>query len=63
MNLPRHTFFHYNLHAGKRVKLMPIDVLLDQFNECEGTRSLDNIFNFRESEKRLAMDPVGAPFS
>jgi hypothetical protein len=39
------------------------DVLLDQFNECEGTRSLDDIFNFRESEKRLTMDFVGVPFS
>jgi hypothetical protein len=39
------------------------DVLLDQFNECEGTRSLDNIFNFRESEKSLTMDSVGVPFS
>jgi hypothetical protein len=39
------------------------DVLLDQFNECEGTRSLDNIFNFRESEKSLNMDSVGVPFS
>jgi hypothetical protein len=25
------------------------DVLLDQFNECEGTRSLGYPFNFRES--------------
>jgi hypothetical protein len=39
------------------------DVLLDQFNECEGTRSLDNLFNFRESEKSLTMDSVGVPFS
>jgi hypothetical protein len=39
------------------------DVLLDQFNECEGTRSLDNIFNFREFEKSLTMDSVGVPFS
>jgi hypothetical protein len=39
------------------------DVLLDQFNECEGTRSLDNIFNFRESEKSLTMDSLGVPFS
>jgi hypothetical protein len=39
------------------------NVLLDQFNECEGTRSLDNIFNFRESEKSLTMDSVGVPFS
>jgi hypothetical protein len=38
------------------------DVLLDQFNECEGTRSLDNIFNFRESEKSLTMDSLGVPF-
>jgi hypothetical protein len=39
------------------------DVLLDQFNKCEGSRSLDNIFNFREFEKRLTMDSVGVPFS
>jgi hypothetical protein len=62
-NLPRHTFFYYNLQVGKRVKLMPIDVLLDQFNECEGTRSLNDLFNFRESENRLTMDFVGVPFS
>ena len=42
---------------------MPVDVLLDQFSECEGTRSLNDIFNFRESEKRLAMEPIGDPFS
>jgi hypothetical protein len=39
------------------------DVLLDQFNECEETRSLDHLFNFRESEKSLTMDSVGVPFS
>jgi hypothetical protein len=39
------------------------DVLLDQFNECEETRSLDYLFNFRESEKSLTMDSVGVPFS
>jgi hypothetical protein len=44
------------------VKLMPIDVLLDQFNECEVTRSLDDFFNFRESEKSLTMDSMGVPF-
>jgi hypothetical protein len=42
---------------------MPVDVLLDQFNECEGTRSLDDIFNFREFEKSLTMDSMGVPFS
>jgi hypothetical protein len=42
---------------------MPVDVLLDQLNECEGTRSLDNLFNFRESEKRLTMDSRGVLFS
>ena len=47
----------------KRGKLMPVDVLLDQFKECEGTRSLDNLLNYRESEKRLTMDFVGVPFS
>jgi hypothetical protein len=41
---------------------MPVDVLLDQFNECEGTRSLDDLFNFRESEKRLTMDSGGFLF-
>jgi hypothetical protein len=41
------------------VKLMPVDILLDQFNECEGTRSLDDLFNFRDSEKRLTMDSKG----
>jgi hypothetical protein len=38
---------------------MPVDVFLDQFNECEGTRSLDDLFNFKESEKSLTMDSVG----
>jgi hypothetical protein len=38
------------------------DVLLDHFNEFEGTRSLGNIFNFREFEKILIMDSVGVPF-
>jgi hypothetical protein len=42
---------------------MPVDVLLDQFNECEGTRSLDDIFNFREFEKSLTMYSMGVPFS
>jgi hypothetical protein len=32
---------------------------LDQFNECERTRSLDDLFNFKESEKSLTMDSVG----
>jgi hypothetical protein len=62
-NLPRCTFFLHNLQARKRGKLMPVDVLLDQFNECEGTRSLDDLFNFRESEKSLTMDSMGVPFS
>jgi hypothetical protein len=39
------------------------DVLLDQFNECEITRPLKYIFNFRESEKILTMESVGVPFS
>jgi hypothetical protein len=39
------------------------DVLLDQFNECEETRSLGNLFNFRESKKSLTMDSMGVPFS
>jgi hypothetical protein len=38
-------------------------VLLGHFNKCEETRSLDNLFNFRESEKSLTMDSVGVPFS
>jgi hypothetical protein len=41
---------------------MKLDVLLDQFNECEGTRSLNDIFNFRESKKILTMEFVGVPF-
>jgi hypothetical protein len=39
-----------------------MDVLLDQFNECEETSSLGDIFTFREFEKRLTMDSVGVPF-
>jgi hypothetical protein len=35
------------------------NVLLDQFNECEETRSLGNIFIFRESEKGLKKTPWG----
>jgi hypothetical protein len=38
---------------------MPVDVFLDQFNECVRTRSLCNLFNFKESEKSLTMDSVG----
>jgi hypothetical protein len=38
------------------------DVLLDQFNECEETRSLNYLFNFIESEKSLTKDSVGVPF-
>jgi hypothetical protein len=37
-------------------------VLLDQFNECEETRSLGHLLYFRDSEKRLTMDSVGVPF-
>jgi hypothetical protein len=37
-------------------------VLLDQFNECEETRSLANLFNFREFEKSLTMDSMGVLF-
>jgi hypothetical protein len=62
-NILRRIFFCCNLQDGKRVKLMPVDVLLDQFNECEGTRSLDDLFNFREFEKSLTMDSGGVPFS
>ena len=47
----------------KRGKHMPVDVFLYQFNECERTRSLDDVFNFKESEKSLTMDSVGVPFS
>jgi hypothetical protein len=42
---------------------MLVYVLLDQFNKCEGTRSLDDLFNFRETEKSLTMDFVEVPFS
>jgi hypothetical protein len=38
-------------------------ILLDQFNECERIRSLDDLFIVRESEKRLTMDSVGVPSS
>jgi hypothetical protein len=38
-------------------------VLLGHFNECEETRPLNDLFNFRESEKSLTMDSVGVPFS
>ena len=38
---------------------MPVDVFLEQFNECERTRSLGDIFNFKESEKSLTMDSIG----
>jgi hypothetical protein len=38
---------------------MPIDVFYEPINECERTRSLDNLFNFKESEKSLIMDSVG----
>jgi hypothetical protein len=38
------------------------DVLLDQFNEYEETRSLSHIVNFREFEKNLTMDSMGVPF-
>jgi hypothetical protein len=62
-NLLRCTFFLHNAQDGKRGKLMPIDVFLDQFNKCEGTKSLDDIFNFREYEKRLTMHSVGIHFS
>jgi hypothetical protein len=58
MNLPWCTFFLLNLHAGKRGKLMPVDVFLNQFNECERT-SLDDLFNFNEFEKRLTIDSIG----
>jgi hypothetical protein len=39
------------------------NVLLDHFNECEGIRSLYDLFNFRDSEKSSNMDSVGVPFS
>jgi hypothetical protein len=38
---------------------MPVDVLLYHFNECTGTRSLNDLFNFKEFEKSLTMDSVG----
>jgi hypothetical protein len=40
-----------------------MNVILDHFNECERTRSLDDLFNFRESEKSLTMDSMGVSFS
>jgi hypothetical protein len=36
---------------------------MDQFNECEGTRSLDDIFNFWDFEKSLTMYCRGVSFS
>jgi hypothetical protein len=39
------------------------NVLLNHFNEFERIRSLADLFNFREFEKRLTMDSVGVPFS
>jgi hypothetical protein len=60
-NPPRCTFFYYNILAGKRLNSCQVCVLLDQFNECEGTRSLDDLFNFRESEMILTMDSGGVP--
>jgi hypothetical protein len=52
----------YLLNFKESKKSLTIDsvwcVLLDQFNECEGTRSLDDLFNFKESEKSLTMDFV-----
>jgi hypothetical protein len=42
---------------------MLVDVLLYQFSECEGARSLNDIFNFMESEKSLIMDSMDVPFS
>jgi hypothetical protein len=38
---------------------MPVDVFSEPINECERTRSLDDLFNFKESEKSLTMDSVG----
>jgi hypothetical protein len=38
---------------------MPVDVFSEPINECERTRSLDDLFNFKESENILSMDSVG----
>jgi hypothetical protein len=38
---------------------MPVDVFLNQFNESERTRSLDDLFTFKESKKSLTMDSIG----
>jgi hypothetical protein len=51
--------FSLNPQAEKRGKLIPIDVLLFLFNECEGRISLGDLFNFKDSKKRLTMDSVG----
>jgi hypothetical protein len=40
-----------------------MDVLMDRFNECEETSSLDDLFTFKEFEKILTMDSMGVPFS
>ena len=39
------------------------NILLEEFNNCEGIRSLGDLFNFRESKKSLTMDSVVVPFS
>jgi hypothetical protein len=33
-------------------------MFFEPINECERTRSLDDLFNFKESEKSLTMDSV-----
>jgi hypothetical protein len=38
------------------------NILLNQFNECERIRSLNDLFNFRESKKSLTMDSVVVSF-
>jgi hypothetical protein len=58
-----HNLFIFK-ESEKRLTMDSIrDVLLDQFNECEETSSLDHLFNFRKSENILTMDSVGVPFS
>ena len=39
-----------------------MNVLLDQFNECERIRSLNDLFNFREFEKSFNYGLCGGFF-
>jgi hypothetical protein len=50
--------------VGKRVKLMPSRCSFwTNLTSVKGTRSLRDVFIFRESKKSLTMDSEGVPFS